>query len=265
MPLFWEAIGVLELTCNLWVIASTSDGASPNRRLYRMHKPLVNNAEDDLCYRTINLYAPQRYIYFFSDAPHLVKTTRNYLYSSGHGSCTRYVVWNDIIHHLCVNYCNPSFGFFLLLKWFYLSINVTVKCTREKKLRMLQGVLYCFHSYSTETCWKLTCKFETCLFSIVLISFSFQAHARRYFCNLCGFTALALNIFNYLRSHSRTCLVFTLGHQQMKSIQLFIQWITIHFVHLAPCSIVYESNNLLWVITLSTVIFYIKIYVTISL
>ena len=68
MPLFWEAIGVLELTCNLWVIASTSDGASPNRRLYRMHKPLDNNAEDDLCYRTINLYAPHRYIYFFSDA-----------------------------------------------------------------------------------------------------------------------------------------------------------------------------------------------------
>ena len=88
----WEAIGVLELTCNLWVIASTSDGASPNRRLYRMHKPLDNNAEDDLCYRTINLYAPHRYIYFFSDAPHLVKTTRNCLYSSGHGSCTRYVV-----------------------------------------------------------------------------------------------------------------------------------------------------------------------------
>lgn len=32
MPLFWEAIGVLELTCNLWVIASTSDGA---KSLYR--------------------------------------------------------------------------------------------------------------------------------------------------------------------------------------------------------------------------------------
>ena len=98
MPLFWEAIGILELTCNLWVIASTSDGASPNRRLYRMHKPLDNNAEDDICYRTINLYAPHRYIYFFSDVPHLVKTTRNCLYSSGHGSCTRYVLGNDIIH-----------------------------------------------------------------------------------------------------------------------------------------------------------------------
>lgn len=99
MPLFWEAIGVLELTCNLWVIASTSDGASPNRRLYRMHKPLDNNAEDDICYRTINLYAPHRYIYFFSDVPHLVKTTRNCLYSSGHGSCTRYM-WNDGNHLL---------------------------------------------------------------------------------------------------------------------------------------------------------------------
>ena len=92
MPLFWEAIGMLELSCNLWVIASTSDGASPNRRLYRMHKPLDNNAEDEFCYRTINLYAPHRYIYFFSDVPHLVKTTRNCLYSSGHGSCTRYVL-----------------------------------------------------------------------------------------------------------------------------------------------------------------------------
>ena len=92
MPLFWEAIGILELSCNLWVIASTSDGASPNRRLYRMHKPLDNNAEDEFCYRTINLYAPHRYIYYFSDVPHLVKTRRNCLYSSGHGPCTRYVL-----------------------------------------------------------------------------------------------------------------------------------------------------------------------------
>ena len=98
MPLFWEAIGVLELTCDLWVIASNSDGASLNRRFYRMHKPLDNNAEDDICYRTINLYAPHRYIYFFSDVPHLVKTTKNCLYRSGHGSCTRYVLGNDIIH-----------------------------------------------------------------------------------------------------------------------------------------------------------------------
>lgn len=32
IPLFWEAVGILETACNLWVIAATSDGASPNRR-----------------------------------------------------------------------------------------------------------------------------------------------------------------------------------------------------------------------------------------
>lgn len=94
MPLFWEAVAILELTCNLWVIASTSDGATPNRRFYRMHKSLDGNADKDVCYRTINLFAPQRFIYFFSDAPHLVKTTRNCLYHSGSGTCTRYM-WND--------------------------------------------------------------------------------------------------------------------------------------------------------------------------
>ena len=39
MPLFWEAICILEMTCNLWVIAATSDGVSPNRRFFRLHKP----------------------------------------------------------------------------------------------------------------------------------------------------------------------------------------------------------------------------------
>lgn len=94
MPLFWEAVCILETTCNLWVIATTSDGASPNRRFYRLHKPLHGDADGDVCYRTINLYAPHRYVYFFSDAPHLVKTVRNCLKSSGSGSFTRYM-WNN--------------------------------------------------------------------------------------------------------------------------------------------------------------------------
>lgn len=68
MPLFWEAVCILETTCNLWVIAATSDGASPNRRFYRLHKPLDGDAVSDVCFRTANLYAPHRYIYFFSDA-----------------------------------------------------------------------------------------------------------------------------------------------------------------------------------------------------
>ena len=58
MPLFWEAVCILEATCNLWVTAATSHGASPNRRFYRLHKPLDGDADGDVCYRTINLYAP---------------------------------------------------------------------------------------------------------------------------------------------------------------------------------------------------------------
>ena len=54
LPLFWEAVCILELTCNLWVIAIASDGASPNR----LHKSLRGVADKDECYRTVNLYAP---------------------------------------------------------------------------------------------------------------------------------------------------------------------------------------------------------------
>lgn len=94
LPLFWEAVCILETSCNLWVIAATSDGASPNRRFYRLHKSLDGQSDKDVCYRTTNLFAPHRYIYFFSDAPHLVKTTRNCLMHSGSGKSTRYM-WNN--------------------------------------------------------------------------------------------------------------------------------------------------------------------------
>ena len=101
MPTFWEAVCILETSCNLWVIAATADGATPNKRFFRLHKPLDGNAEGDVCYRTINLYAPHRYIYFFADPPHLIKTTRNCLRSSGSGTCTRYMRNNGHILHQC--------------------------------------------------------------------------------------------------------------------------------------------------------------------
>ena len=43
MPLYWEAVAILELTCNLPVIITVSDGSSPNRKFYRMHCKLGNN------------------------------------------------------------------------------------------------------------------------------------------------------------------------------------------------------------------------------
>ena len=38
ITLFWEAVTILEYTCNLWVAAATSDGASPNRKFYQLHR-----------------------------------------------------------------------------------------------------------------------------------------------------------------------------------------------------------------------------------
>lgn len=81
MPIFWEAVAILELSCDLKVIAAVSDGASPNRTFYQMHEFMDTNIplnqEESVVYRTINLYAPDRYIWFFADAPHLIKTVRN--------------------------------------------------------------------------------------------------------------------------------------------------------------------------------------------
>ena len=102
--LFWDAVGLLELRCNLWVIAATSDGASSNRRLYRIHSELHDNLIlGSICHKTVNLFADDRYIYFLSDAPHLLKTARNCLYNSGYGKNSRYM-WNAekflIWHHI---------------------------------------------------------------------------------------------------------------------------------------------------------------------
>ena len=68
-PIVWEAVERLE-ACGLNVIAFTSDGASSNRKIYKVHG-------DRFGYKTKNPYHDDQYIYFFSDVPHLMKTTRN--------------------------------------------------------------------------------------------------------------------------------------------------------------------------------------------
>ena len=105
MPLFWDAVCILEDTCQLMVIGATADGASQNRKPFNMHKSLDGNAGKDVCYGTTNLYAPERYIYFFSVAPHLVKTARNCLYHSGSSSCIRYM-WKDGLYLLWEDIAN---------------------------------------------------------------------------------------------------------------------------------------------------------------
>jgi hypothetical protein len=91
-PLFWRAIGLLENKCGLKVVSSTSDKATPNQRLYDMQGA-------GQAYKTVNLFASDREVFFISDAPHLMKTVRNNLANSGSGTNTRYV-WKNGKHLL---------------------------------------------------------------------------------------------------------------------------------------------------------------------
>ena len=68
--LVWKAIDRLE--CNDFkVIGITCDGASPNRKFLKMHG-------NHLSHKATNIYSTdERFILFFIDPPHLLKTIRN--------------------------------------------------------------------------------------------------------------------------------------------------------------------------------------------
>ena len=82
------------------------DGAKPNRKFIKSHcaKEYMKNG---IVYKTVNWFCCDRFIYFMSDVPHLIKTTRNCWYSSSIGGtrcmwvCTMY--YNDYIdcHYVC--------------------------------------------------------------------------------------------------------------------------------------------------------------------
>lgn len=100
-PLFWKAVGICELQCRLKVLATTCDGASPNRKFFHMHSVFSDEVNDtDVVYKTKNLFCSDRYIYFFSDAPHLVKTAHNCLSNSGSGNQTRYMSLHSLATYL---------------------------------------------------------------------------------------------------------------------------------------------------------------------
>ena len=94
MSMFWKAVGVLELSLNLWVIAAVNDGAPPNRKFFELHSQCMGDVDGDVIYKVHNVFATTRLIYFFADACHLMKTARNCLYNSGLGSCGR-LMWNN--------------------------------------------------------------------------------------------------------------------------------------------------------------------------
>ena len=97
-PLFWKAVSLLEKKCELKVMGLTCDGATQNRKLFKMHNLMSwesdLNSSIDVTYKIRNPFAQDRFIFFISDPPHLLKTLRNSLKSSTHGQSVRYL-WND--------------------------------------------------------------------------------------------------------------------------------------------------------------------------
>ena len=91
--LVWGCVRRLE-ACGFKVIALTCDGASPNRKFYKL---LQMNNVDGPHYKTINPYSTDGLpLYLISDPPHLLKTVRNYWANSFGHSRTR---------ELWVRYC----------------------------------------------------------------------------------------------------------------------------------------------------------------
>ena len=96
-PIVWEAVRRLEVN-GIKVIHVTADGASPNRKFFRMHQnPKVNAT---YIHKARNPYTVQgRWVYFFADPPHLMKTVRNCWSHSGfQGTRLMKVRKNDFIY-----------------------------------------------------------------------------------------------------------------------------------------------------------------------
>ena len=118
MSVFWKIVGVLEVSLNLWVIAAVNDGASPNRKFFELHSMFMSDVENevvsDVVYKVNNLFAMDRFIFFFPDACHLIKIARNCLYNSGSGSRSR-LMWNNgsylLFRHIAdLFYSNQEFA-----------------------------------------------------------------------------------------------------------------------------------------------------------
>ena len=74
-PIVWEVVKNLECA-GFKVISLTGDKASVNRKFFRMHRS--DSKSDEVTFKVRNPYSiEKRFIYFISDVPHLIKTTRN--------------------------------------------------------------------------------------------------------------------------------------------------------------------------------------------
>ena len=108
----WEAISRLERQ-GIRVLALTCDGASTNRRLWKLHSKGRDTSEKGVLYKVPNIYATDqsRFVYFISDPPHLIKTTRNCWASKSRRLEVRYNKFMDcslVIHIVLFKHCSHN-------------------------------------------------------------------------------------------------------------------------------------------------------------
>jgi len=96
-PVIWQSVRVLE-SIGFRVSAMVSDGASPNRRFFRLHEFVdgSNKSLDGVVYWWWNRFDTTRKIYFFSDVPHLMKTLRNNFENSHGHNKTRNLMLSEL-------------------------------------------------------------------------------------------------------------------------------------------------------------------------
>ena len=108
--MIWETLEIVEIDASLKVLFLCCDGATPNRKFFQIHDKLNPNL-----YKIVNPFALEdRYIYFVSDPPHLLKTARNCFSNSFSHRRTRnlwknnkYISWMHVVD-LYQDYCEGA-------------------------------------------------------------------------------------------------------------------------------------------------------------
>lgn len=86
--IMWEAVETLE-AMGFHVRAFVSDGASANRKFYKLCASDIKDSPSPYPYYCMNKVRPNSRIYFICDVPHLIKTTRNNWENSGYHNKSR--------------------------------------------------------------------------------------------------------------------------------------------------------------------------------
>ena len=106
-PLAWEVIRTLECA-GFKVISITGDGASQNRKFFRMHQ-LASESTSTVTHKVRNPYSKEDWnLFFFVDIPHLLKTVRN-CWSNSFGHSHSRALWVSRVHNKCSVY---TYGYY---------------------------------------------------------------------------------------------------------------------------------------------------------